>query len=89
VPVFGNLLFGENRTVKELLDLMLFYSSNDAAYALAELMGESEFVDAMNRTAHKIGLSNTEFSILPDWIWTMGGPIFPRRGICSRFPRIF
>lgn len=61
VPVFGNLLFGENRTVKELLDLMLFYSSNDAAYALAELMGESEFVDAMNRTAQKIGLSNTEF----------------------------
>jgi len=61
VPVFGNLLFGENRTVKELLDLMLFYSSNDAAYALAELMRESEFVDAMNRTAHKIGLSNTEF----------------------------
>ena len=60
-PVSGNLFFGEVRTVKELLDLMLFYSSNDAAYALAELMGESEFVSKMNRVAAEIGLSDTEF----------------------------
>jgi len=61
VPVFGNLFFGEFRTVKELLHLMLFYSSNDAAYALAELMGEDNFVAAMNREAKKIGLLSTEF----------------------------
>jgi len=60
-PVSGNLFFGETRTVKELLDLMLFYSSNDAAWALAELMGESQFVNAMNRAAAEIGLSDTEF----------------------------
>lgn len=61
VPISGNLFFGEVRTVKELLHLTLFYSSNDAAHALAELMGEDNFVAAMNREAIKIGLSSTQF----------------------------
>jgi len=61
VPISGNLFFGEVRTVKELLHLTLFYSSNDAAYALAELMSENDFVAAMNRAADKIGLLKTVF----------------------------
>ncbi len=61
VPVFGNLLEGENYPIGRLFHLMLFYSSNDAAYALAEFMGIDEFVTAMNQKAVQIGLEKTLF----------------------------
>ena len=61
VPVFGNLVAGETYTVRQLLNLMLFYSSNDAAYALAEIMGMDQFVAAMNSKAADLGLIGTEF----------------------------
>ncbi|UMX47438.1 MAG: serine hydrolase [Candidatus Nealsonbacteria bacterium DGGOD1a] len=61
VPVFGNLQARETYTVRRLLNLMLFYSSNDAAYALSEVMGNDEFIAAMNKKAQSLGLEDTVF----------------------------
>ena len=57
----GKLSPGEKISVKGLLDLALLVSSNDAAAALAEIMGEKKFVQLMNEKAEKIGLENTHF----------------------------
>ncbi len=63
---------GEKLTVSELLYGMLLQSGNDAANTLAYHIGDgdiSRFVEMMNKTAEKIGLSNTHFknpSGLPD-----------------------
>lgn len=57
----GNLKKGEMFTVKDLLSVMLMESSNDAAWALTEIMGEKKFVGLMNSRAKKIGLKDTHF----------------------------
>jgi D-alanyl-D-alanine carboxypeptidase (penicillin-binding protein 5/6) len=61
VPNYGNLKEGETFSVKTLLNLMLVYSSNDAAYALAEKMGVEKFVEKMNQKAKEIGMEKTIF----------------------------
>jgi len=61
VPVYGNLNAGESSTVSDLLRSMLFYSSNDAAWALSEVMGEKEFTAAMNAKSKELNLVHTEF----------------------------
>jgi len=61
VPIFGNLKIGEVYTVKDLLSLMMYYSSNSAAYSLSEVVGVDKFVALMNARAKEIGLSQTEF----------------------------
>ncbi len=62
IPVYGNLKAGESFQVKKLLELMLFYSSNDAAFALSEIVGpESFFVEKMNQKAKTLGLEDTHF----------------------------
>jgi D-alanyl-D-alanine carboxypeptidase (penicillin-binding protein 5/6) len=58
----GNLRAGQKKTIEELLNLMLMFSSNDAAYALAEQIGVKDFVNKMNEKAKEIGLENTHFS---------------------------
>lgn len=58
---FGNLKIGEKFSVKELLYPLLMESSNDAAYALAETIGEKEFVDLMNIKTADLGLEKTFF----------------------------
>jgi D-alanyl-D-alanine carboxypeptidase (penicillin-binding protein 5/6) len=58
----GNLRAGQKKTIEELLNLMLMFSSNDAAYALAEQIGVKNFVNKMNEKAKEIGLENTHFS---------------------------
>jgi len=58
----GKLKAGEILTVKDLLYVMLIESSNDAAYALAEVIGVDNFVDIMNWEAKSLGLKNTYFS---------------------------
>ncbi|MBC7074401.1 D-alanyl-D-alanine carboxypeptidase, partial [Candidatus Parcubacteria bacterium] len=62
-PYCGNLdsMVGEKFDVKTLLDLSLICSSNDAAFALSELIGTERFVEKMNQEAQKIGLKNTYF----------------------------
>jgi D-alanyl-D-alanine carboxypeptidase len=61
VPGYGNLRVGEERTIEELLTLMLLFSSNDAAFALSQQIGVANFVNKMNEKAKEIGLDNTYF----------------------------
>ena len=55
---------GEELTLEELLYALMLESANDAAVAIAiGLCGsEDAFIDAMNRKATSLGLSNTHFS---------------------------
>lgn len=57
----GNLKEGEVLSVENLLYIMLVESSNRAAYALAETMGNDAFVEVMNKTSQKMKLENTHF----------------------------
>jgi len=61
VPVYGYLKQGEVFTVKKLLRLMLAYSSNDAAFALSDIVDNKGFIERMNQKAKDLGLENTYF----------------------------
>jgi len=61
VSKFRELNPGELVPVKELVYKMLIESSNDAAFALTEPIGEDGFVALMNIYAKEIGLSDTFF----------------------------
>jgi D-alanyl-D-alanine carboxypeptidase (penicillin-binding protein 5/6) len=61
VPNYGNLKMGERFRKEKLLELMLIYSSNDAAQALSEVIGTDKFVEKMNEKAKEIGTKNTYF----------------------------
>ena len=54
---------GETMTVEELLKATCIYSANDACTLLGEYVSGSEqaFVDAMNKKAQQLGMSNTHF----------------------------
>ncbi len=52
---------GKVFSLETLLNMILIESNNAAAYALAEVMGESAFVTAMNLKAKEIGMENTFF----------------------------
>ena len=58
----GNFNIGEQLTVEELLASALIESSNDAAMAIAEIMGENKFVFLMNQEAKALGLEHTYFT---------------------------
>jgi len=57
----GSLRVGEELSVENLLYIMLIESSNDAAYALTELITPKDFVGLMNLEAKYIGMANTHF----------------------------
>lgn len=57
----GQLQVNEIISVKDLLYIMLIESSNDAAYALSEVLGVNSFVDLMNLKAKVLNLNNTHF----------------------------
>lgn len=59
---YGDLIIGENISVENLVYIMLIESSNDAAFALTQPIGEKAFVDLMNLYAKDIGLKNTYFN---------------------------
>ncbi len=59
--VQGVLKEGEILTTENLLYIMLMESSNRAAYALSELMGNDNFIELMNKKAKELGLKNTNF----------------------------
>jgi len=61
VPIYGNLKTGQEISLEKLLNLMLHYSSNDAAFALAESIGLDGFIEKMNQKADDLGLKNTHF----------------------------
>ena len=55
---------GESLTVKELLEVFLVHSANEAGYILAENISGSisSFADLMNKKAEEIGCKNTHFT---------------------------
>jgi D-alanyl-D-alanine carboxypeptidase (penicillin-binding protein 5/6) len=57
----GNLVAGEKKTIGELFELMLVFSSNDAAYSIAEQIGLRNFTQKMNQKAQELNLENTHF----------------------------
>ncbi|MFW6283051.1 MAG: D-alanyl-D-alanine carboxypeptidase family protein [Minisyncoccales bacterium] len=57
----GKLELGEEKSVKNLLEIMLIRSSNDAAWALTELMGTEKFISEMNSKAKELKLNDTHF----------------------------
>lgn len=61
VPNYGNLKEGEGFNVNKLLELMLIYSSNDAALALSEYINLERFIEKMNQKTLFLGLRNTHF----------------------------
>jgi len=63
VPNYGNLdkEIGKKFTLEQLLELMLIYSSNDAAWALSEVIEVPNFLEKMNQKAKDLGLENTNF----------------------------
>ncbi|MDX9893158.1 MAG: serine hydrolase [Patescibacteria group bacterium] len=56
------LLTGETVTVKDLFNLMLVASSNEAAIALARSATSQDFVAEMNRQAAELGMLNSYFA---------------------------
>ena len=61
VPIYGNLKIGEILSIEQLLELMLIYSSNDAAYSLAEVIDQKNFVEKMNQKVIALNFKNTHF----------------------------
>ncbi|MGB3633852.1 MAG: D-alanyl-D-alanine carboxypeptidase family protein [Rubrobacteraceae bacterium] len=66
VPLYSNvgLFAGDTVSVRELLMASIISSGDDAAYALAEHLGDgsvNEFVGKMNRRADELGLEDTNF----------------------------
>ena len=57
----GDLRTGEVLTAEDLLHIMLIESSNDAAFALAEIIGEDGLTELMNLKARDLGLLDTLF----------------------------
>ena len=57
----GYLKIGEKFSAKDLLYILLMESSNGAAVAFADFLGELQFVSLMNKTAADLNLENTFF----------------------------
>jgi len=58
---YGELRSGERLSAGNLLSIMLIESSNDAAYALADVIGSDGFVALMNLYAKELKLDSTTF----------------------------
>ena len=58
---YGDLKQGDIFSLETLIHIMLIESSNDAAYAIGEVIGQEGFVELMNIYAQDIGLENTHF----------------------------
>ncbi len=58
----GDLTIGETLRVNDLLHIALMESSNDAAFAIAEIIGQEGFTQLMNLKAQELGMTNTYFS---------------------------
>lgn len=60
----ANIQVGEELTIKQLLDMLLVHSANDAANVLAEYAGGSisSFVAMMNTKINELGLTSTHFT---------------------------
>ncbi len=52
---------GEKYSINDLVRAAVVASSNDAAYTLANIIGEKEFIDEMNKRAKELGMTDTIF----------------------------
>jgi len=59
--IAGSLVPGETYTVRDLVKAMLITSSNDAAVALSEAVGEKDFIDKMQQKAREAGMLQTTY----------------------------
>lgn len=88
-----SMIAGEDISVENLLHIMLVESSNDAAYALAEIMGTKGFIDLMKQEAMRLGLSNTNFAdvtgLSPNNYSTIDDLVRLTKYILSNYPKIF
>jgi len=57
----GGFSAGEVMTSEDLLKAMMLVSSNDAAVALAEYLGQEKFIGLMNAKAVSLGMADTFF----------------------------
>lgn len=89
----SDLRVGEELSVGDLLCIMLIESSNDAAFALTEPIGEKAFVDLMNLYAKDIGLKDTLFvdstGLDPGSISSVRDLVILTRYIIDNYPQIF
>lgn len=55
---------GEKYTLRQLTEIMIVWSANDAAYAIGNYVGgnSEKFVTAMNKKAQEIGMTSTNFT---------------------------
>jgi len=58
---YGELESGDVFSLETLIHIMLIESSNDAAYAIGEVIGQEGFVELMNIYVQDIGLEDTHF----------------------------
>lgn len=56
----GGLKSGEVYTARDLLKIMLFTSSNDAAAAFENYLGKDEFIRLMNEKLRELGMTQTK-----------------------------
>jgi D-alanyl-D-alanine carboxypeptidase len=59
VAPYATFKVGEQYSINDLVRAAIVASSNDAAYGLASVMGEKEFIKAMNDKAQQLGMSET------------------------------
>ncbi len=59
--VAGDFSAGEIYSVRDLVKAMLITSSNDAAVALSETVGEKEFIDRMQKKARELKMLQTTY----------------------------
>lgn len=99
VSRYGDLKARENLSIGALLHIMLIESSNDAAFALSESIGEEGFVGLMNLYAEDIGLRNTHFvnptgldpdDLLESVNYSTAGDLVKLAGyVLKKYPQIF
>lgn len=58
---------GDTILVEEILEAMLISSYNDAAYALANSLDYTTFIEQMNNKAKALGMNNTHFDNPAGW----------------------
>ncbi|MGD1003410.1 MAG: serine hydrolase [Minisyncoccia bacterium] len=61
-PNEHTLVIGGTYTVEDLLHVMLMPSSNVAAQAMADYLGQAQFINEMNARAEQWGMTNTYFA---------------------------
>lgn len=90
---YSQFKIGDKFAVQTLLKPLLIESNNDAAIALAAIIGNSAFVEFMNLEAQELGLSDTTFidpaGLSPENVSTPQDLFILMRAIHERYPQIF